>query len=276
MLPLSFDVTIRSDSQAALAAISCFRQLTNQRKRLRMAARPLLQLVSKLINSRQGAGGSVSFAHVRAHSDNTDIASVGNRLADYQANVSRAAGIDRSTPLNLGQLPLEQCEWHLQVSDASAVHAPPIIDDIRRSAVERMRMLAMSKWLGSDNILTSNGMVELGRAVLKQGSAQQQAAFVHVATNTVHWHRPDAEEADGSSTRCRELECEQCAEPMTIGHMASCPQSQAARLRAEVRDIFSRHLATLSPSACRWLQQRRGMPLQQLMGECTLRTPGPL
>jgi ribonuclease HI len=108
MLPLRFDLTIRSDSQAALAAIRSFDLQNNHRKRLRMAGRALLQLISKPMNSRKLAGGSVQFEHVRAHSSDMDIASVGNRLADYQANASSAAGLDGSTPLSLSQLPLEQ------------------------------------------------------------------------------------------------------------------------------------------------------------------------
>ena len=105
MFPLSFHLHIHSDSQASLKAIDSFEQQTNERKRLRMAARPLLRLISHLLSRRRAAGGSVTLSHVKAHSDGADMDSVGNRLADFQANRSRVS-TRGSAPFSLLPLPI--------------------------------------------------------------------------------------------------------------------------------------------------------------------------
>ena len=106
MLPLSFSLEIHSDSQAAIAAIHSYEEQLNERKRLRMSARPILQLVHDLLLRRSAAGGWADLHHVAAHSSKSDLHSVGNRLADYQANLSRSHA-DRRAPLTLRELPLE-------------------------------------------------------------------------------------------------------------------------------------------------------------------------
>ena len=45
MFPASCALHIHSDSQAALAGIAAYEGECNERQRLRMAARPLLQLI---------------------------------------------------------------------------------------------------------------------------------------------------------------------------------------------------------------------------------------
>ena len=72
-----------------------------------MAARPLLRLISHLLSRRRAAGGSVTLSHVKAHSVGTDMDSVGNRLADFQANRSRVS-TRGSAPRNLGPLSLSR------------------------------------------------------------------------------------------------------------------------------------------------------------------------
>jgi ribonuclease HI len=83
MFPLSFNVHIHSDSEASIAATNSFDVQQNERRRLRMPARTILQLLHHLMTQRRAAGGSVGWSHVRAHTDNMDEHSVGNRMADY-------------------------------------------------------------------------------------------------------------------------------------------------------------------------------------------------
>ncbi|MGH8466606.1 MAG: hypothetical protein ACRER5_20910, partial [Pseudomonas sp.] len=67
MFPLSSELEIHSDSEAALAAIRAFSAQTNERRRLRMQGRPLLQLINHLLQ-RRGQCGTLTFAsHVKAH-----------------------------------------------------------------------------------------------------------------------------------------------------------------------------------------------------------------
>jgi hypothetical protein len=106
MFPLSFNLHIHSDSEASIAAINSFDVQQNERRRLRMPARTILQLIHHLMTQRRAAGGSVGLSHVRAHTDNMDEHSVGNRMADYHANLARLKS-DRTFPLGLQQLPLD-------------------------------------------------------------------------------------------------------------------------------------------------------------------------
>ncbi|HVW99389.1 MAG TPA: reverse transcriptase domain-containing protein, partial [Candidatus Babeliaceae bacterium] len=76
MNPLSATLHIHADSLASIAAINSFTQQINERHRLRMSSRPLLQLIRRQIQLRKDAGGSVHFFHVKAHTTNTDIHSV--------------------------------------------------------------------------------------------------------------------------------------------------------------------------------------------------------
>ena len=81
-LPLSLHVVIHSDSKASIAAIRSFEEQFNERRRMRMAARPILQLIQNLRERRRLAGGSSGLVHIPAHTTNSDIHSIGNRLAD--------------------------------------------------------------------------------------------------------------------------------------------------------------------------------------------------
>jgi ribonuclease HI len=112
--PLSCSLHIHSDSQSAIAGIRGYSNEVNSRQRLRMAARPLLQLIHHQLEQRKSAGGSVEFEHVRAHSAAADIHSVGNRLADYKANTTRVRP-QLATPATLKELPLDECEHRLTV-----------------------------------------------------------------------------------------------------------------------------------------------------------------
>ena len=188
MFPLSFTLLIHSDSAASLAAIRTHEKQSNERKRMRMQARRLLQLISHQLRLRQAAGGSVQWAHVRAHTDGTDLHSVGNRLSDLEANRARLQP-RQPKPLQLRQLPLQDCERHLRLDDANA-SGLQIIDDVRRSALAAIKSRALAHWQSrlGQGVFAGLGTIELGRVVCTHGSASQQATFVHVATNSIHYH----------------------------------------------------------------------------------------
>lgn len=147
MFSLHAHLHIHSDSQASLKAISTFNAETKERARCRMSARPLLELIRHLVQRRQGRGGSVEFSHVRAHSDETDKHSVGNRLADYQATIARRRP-ERTSPFGLRQLPVDHLEQHMHAVDkTNPRHDCVIIDDPRSSAArDRMRLKAFDGW----------------------------------------------------------------------------------------------------------------------------------
>ena len=151
-----------------------------------MAARPLLQLISNLQTRRTQARGQLQLRmrHVEAHSEKMDLPSVGNRIADFQANVAR---LDKSRrhPRELDELPLHRCEQYLFLQRQAGLE---IIDDIRRSALCDLRAKALSRWTKNleQGLLACEGIVELGRAALCAGSPDDQIALIHIATNSIH------------------------------------------------------------------------------------------
>ena len=142
MVPCNFILHIHTDSQSSIRAIESYNQQTNERKRLRMAARPLLHLIHSLTQRHNMAGGQVILHHVAAHTDGIDIHSVGNRLADYRANQSRLSA-PIAFPPTLGQLPMHLCELHLSVRREFGTRLQ-VIDDIRHAADQHQ--FAFEKW----------------------------------------------------------------------------------------------------------------------------------
>ena len=57
MLPIGCHLHTHSDSQASILALASYRREPKERQRLRMAARPLLQLIDHLTHRREEAGG---------------------------------------------------------------------------------------------------------------------------------------------------------------------------------------------------------------------------
>jgi len=243
MFPASFSLRIHSDSQASIAAVRTYEQLSSERERLRMAARPLLQLISNLLRLRRAAGGEVQLSHVKAHSTDSDIHSVGNRLSDFHANRARLHA-ERSQPLSLQELPLHECERHMHImmpapaaSDGGA--APlQLIDDVRRAALARCKSLALTHWHSravvdvddGQGVLAGAGMMHLGRVVMRHGSAEQQCALVLVATNSTHFYwLPAARPAAAGQPRAsvQRLACSHCLVPLTLTHLATCSASSA-------------------------------------------------
>jgi ribonuclease HI len=249
MFPLSCSLHIHSDSQAALAGIHAYSNEVNSRKRLRMAARPLLQLVHHQLTQRRAAGGAVQFEHIRAHSDAVDIHSVGNRITDYTANTTRLRPAHPS-PLTVRELPLAECEHRLTVWTQLG-RGQPVIDDIRRAALAQLKTAALGRWAGlpaspiADGSFACAALLDTSRVVLAHGSASQQATFVHVATNSIHacWHK----QADGSRARVQPLLCATCATPLTLAHLSVCP-SDGAEFRMKQRVAWSQLLASCAES----------------------------
>lgn len=76
MFPLTASLHIHTDSEASVKAIRSYMNQVNERKRLRMSGRPLLQLIHHLITLRD-THATTQLSHVKAHTDGDDIHSVG-------------------------------------------------------------------------------------------------------------------------------------------------------------------------------------------------------
>ena len=255
MFPLSCPLHVHSDSESSLSAIRSFLVQCNERRRLRMAGRPLLQLIHHLLDRRVA---DTTLSHVKAHTDGVDAHSVGNRLSDYQANISRAHP-DRSSPPNLSQLPVAKCEHHMVITDGAGL---VVADDIRRSAMKQLKAAELQHWRGlaggiPQGALAGEAMVELGRVVLQSGTPKHQRTFLHVATNSIHCYWA----ADASLAQ---LHCRDCDKPRSLGHLIDCDHFNNGivfrwELAIAIRDCFA------APCTRAWLQATRHLGLRDLL-----------
>jgi exonuclease III len=264
--PLSCSLHIHSDSRAAIAGIRAYSTEVNSRRQLRMAARPLLQLIHHLLERRKGAGGAIQFEHVRAHTMATDIHSAGNRLADYKANSTRARP-QSASPATLRELPLDECEHRLTVWTELG-NGAQLIDDARRSAIAQLKTRQLQRWRDkptsdvTDGAFACAALLDSSRVIFRRGSPGQQAAFMHIATNSIQccWQQS----ADGATRQVRPLWCISCGSALTITHLAFCADNAVFRLnhRAAL-------LSTLSSCADArpWVDARRHLPLAELLAQ---------
>jgi len=257
MFPASCELEIHSDSQGALAGIRAYETQLNERRRLRMSSRPLLQLIHHLLQRRVG---NTHTSHVKAHTSNMDRHSVGNRLTDFQANVARAKP-DEPSPLCLRELPLQECEHHMFMLDEQGVL---LCDDIRRAALARLKSTSLAKWMSRTDgrgDLAGPAMIDLGQAVLRHGSAAQQTTLVHVATNSIDYFWPAGSVRNDQLQR---LTCVQCNKVLTPSHLAECPESSCLQFRHRLAGDIRNLLAT---EACTrdWLKANSRCTLSELL-----------
>jgi hypothetical protein len=168
---------MHSDSQGALKGIHAFRLQSNERRRVRMAARPLLQLIQHLLNAREKAAAVTTFSHV-----NTDVHSVGNRISDYRANLARQHP-DRSSPWCSLQLHISDCERRLCPWEADG--KGPLINDIGRTAMAQLKSSALT-YNSDGSVPAGQGMLDPGANVLKHGTAHMQSIFLHIRMHKQH------------------------------------------------------------------------------------------
>jgi exonuclease III len=266
MLPLTLHVHVHSDSQSSIAAVRNYRHEANERAQLRMAARPVLRLINHLCNTREAAGGSVSFSHVPAHTTHSDIDSVGNRLADYQANVARADP-GRTEPHGLQPMPLEQCEPHLCVKNSAG---RVIIDDMRRTAMKQLKQQALEAWCDKPwptGLLAGEGSMALGKVVSSQGSPELQSFLVHLATNSIHyrWSKlPDSVSPSRTDRSLHTLQCVGCDATLDLSHLVVCKEGYVASLHTALQQQWIDMLEA-EPLSQSWASSHRHTPFLDLL-----------
>jgi exonuclease III len=285
MLPLSFHVHVHSDSQASIAAVQAFRLEASQRARLRMPARPLLFLINHLCSIRERAGGSVTLAHVKAHTTNSDIHSVGNRLADYQANRARVLS-QHTQPRGLQPLPLDKCEPFLCLKNN---HGSVIIDDIRRTSMRELKQQAMERWRNKPwpaNSMACDGMVALSKVVLSTAPSELQSFLVHLSTNSLHfrWDAPDAAASSSSSDThhvaepsrvLHKLQCRKCVTAVDMCHVVNCPEPYVKALHQQLHTQIVNSLLA-EPLSRPWAVSHQHLPLIDLLDRMFPQLSAPL
>ena len=267
MFPVTVSLHLHSDSQASLAAITAYQHSVNEREQMRMTARPLLSLIHRLIQVRTSAGAVTLLSHVRAHTRNMDAHSVGNRLADYQANLSRTQPVRCQQPRSLLPLPLESCERHLLIR---ARDGTQVIDDIRRTSTAQQRAASLERWWTYGHqagYFACQGMLDLGAAVMSAtakpcSTPLQQATLVHVGTNSIQFHWVEDESTGVSSLR--QIQCRQCGCSATLTHLANCVARPGVAYRARLQSATIR-LLTGVPATRAFARRHSGTPLPALL-----------
>jgi hypothetical protein len=189
---------------------------------------------------------------------------VGNRLSDYQANRARLRP-DESKPLGMRELPLHDCEPHLHLRDERT--GLQLIDDIRRTALAQLQQSALAKWRSRDDdrsYFAGDAVIHLGRTVLRLGSAKQQAAFVHLATNSIHYHLVPSADAAADKQQLAELHCAACDATLSAAHLAVCSSALEVTRRQQLQRDLIALLSRFGPSA-EWARRHGRLPLANLL-----------
>ena len=169
----------------------------------------------------------------------------------------------KASPPGLEELPLAQCEHHCVVTDE---HDLIIIDDVRRSAVAHQRAAMHTRWaskVADQGVLAGAGMLELGRQVLRHGSASLQATLVHVATNSIQYFWTKDPHGHGA---LQQLPCTAaCDQLRTLEHITECMLDRSI---IEFRKRLQQSVCSaLSEDACTrgWLATHQHLALRALL-----------
>ena len=209
MFPVRCPITIYSDSKASIMAIDAYMNETNVRKKLRMSGRPFLRIIQLLIQKKLDLSlnlATVSLIHQNAHSDQQDINSVGNRIADFYANLFRQYPVKKK-PALIKDFCLENAEQAIYFKDENANF---ITGDIRKLALKRIRWLAIHQhWKNStlQSQFACDEMLEMGQIVMADGNRSHQTFFLILATNLIHvFFRSEMVEKQQSDRESKEEE----------------------------------------------------------------------
>ena len=82
--------------------------------------------------------------------------------------------------------------------------------------------------------------MDLGRVALRCGSPDEQITFVHVSTNSIHYHLDVSTDHRRRHSSVEELQCTRCNVTMTLDHLSACPDGPCMMLRRAMHsDILS-------------------------------------
>ncbi len=147
-VPLAWNVAIQTDSDSAIAAVYSFEKTVSERRRIRSACRPILAFICRMLATKRLEHASVSFCHVRAHSDLSSPEAIGNSIADFMAKRALSGG----ACVGKDRFVFDVCDvslpWALEESFVAVYDAERrlIVDDIRASVVRECQELGVARW----------------------------------------------------------------------------------------------------------------------------------
>ena len=198
-LPLPFSISIVTDSLSSINSISAFMNEYSDRARLRMCGRPLLSIIAQQIVLRLHVGASVSFSHVRSHTNLPTCESRGNAVADYFADELREHQWKYVN--TMPQFDLRMGERHVNICDHTFNCV--VSGDIRACASEHTKMLVLWEWMKSESqgAFAHEGVRDLCKYVFTSSSVQRyhRALFVLLITNLLHKERVSVGSSHSSS-----------------------------------------------------------------------------
>jgi len=119
-----------------------------------------------------------------------------------------------------------------------------------------------------DGAFAGAALLDTSRIVLAHGSPIQQAAFMHIATNSIQccWQLSP----DGSTRNLRPLWCATCDVALTLIHLTQCADAAVflSSLQIDVKTILSSDASTRL-----WLNVNRRLNLMELLAQLFPRPP---
>ena len=280
-IPVGCSCCLHTDSRSSIQSIKAYGSLAvhEYRRRLRMAGRPLLSLITKVMSAKEAAGGVAELRWVKAHANGSTIENVGNRLADDYAGAVCDEGSARALRHKVdSMLPLDLHESFvaLRVRNTNVVNGGDSVDDSdskrggggggssgrlltkdpRRAAWQCMVDQCGSSWASSTSQSTysksaGSGVDASGLWRLVQQHMPAACGFVMLAlANAWQWRRiervrgGESKEDAQQRPRIEEQRCAMCKdEPvMNVAHLTVCERPMIKRLRENAVDEVTRVL----------------------------------
>jgi hypothetical protein len=219
-LPYTWELHVVMDSKAAMQAIQSYLGEPNERKRLRMNGRPLLELISKMIRARKLLQGEVTWTHVKSHAavgagTHASKDQAGNSCADFMATWYRThpdSTMVKSLPLHLG-------EYWLSMTDE---HGTCISNDIRTQVKSRLKVMCMESWQASrsQSKFAGDKVLPLCHLVLAQDQCREDVSvMLRVVTNTFEYYWDAEDEKEHVKKQC--CACDSVS-VLDVSHVLTC------------------------------------------------------
>ena len=223
-VPITCTVTIVSDSQASIKAITSYYNAISNRKRLRMTGRPLLQLIYKLLVAHKLKGSEVRFKHVTSHTARRVRTQdqVGNSCADRVASHYRK---HPSSLTSFKQLQLHLGEQWIYIMEGNNL----ITSDVRTALRRRLKISAATTWYSSSkhNLFACVEVKQLSLQVLQAGKRERTRCVLALLTDSFQYHSARADRNDMFG----EYECNACNVGVVadVKHVLNCSARSASR-----------------------------------------------
>ncbi len=245
---VTWNLSIISDSQAAITAITEYQQAISERKKMRMAGRPILSLITHLIAAHRRAGSVVAFQHVKSHAAASAATprtqhQAGNSIADRVAvfcsqstelqQSHLAARSKGSLYFSTQQLEMQRGERFLFACQEGRL----VSDDVRATLAKQCKSLAVKRWQETTSHPAYAGaeVQDLCRTLLseldesKSKSRRRVRLALALATDSVQYYRHENKEE--KRIEILQQECERCTSNAVanVKHVLSCEGRRAGR-----------------------------------------------